>query len=170
MKECKTTIEVHKVETVERKRSLIMNGVWSIMDSQSGSLLDVCPPKISRLDIRIFFKSCLFSFAYFKYIVYIDLGIVIHVLSISRLIILCLHYYLLGCLRALSMEFKTTHAPPGDTLIHPGDILTAIYFMARGSVEILKDDTVMAILGMSIHIFFRISVHIRSYIIQHKYI
>ncbi|XP_060603869.1 potassium voltage-gated channel subfamily H member 7-like isoform X2 [Ruditapes philippinarum] len=52
-----------------------------------------------------------------------------------------------GCLRALSMQFKTTHAPPGDTLIHPGDILTSIYFMARGSIEILKDNTVMAILG-----------------------
>lgn len=52
-----------------------------------------------------------------------------------------------GCLRALSMKFKSTHAPPGDTLIHPGDILDAIYFIARGSIEILKDDVVMAILG-----------------------
>ena len=45
------------------------------------------------------------------------------------------------------MKFKSTHAPPGDTLIHPGDILDAIYFVARGSIEILKDDVVMAILG-----------------------
>jgi CRP-like cAMP-binding protein len=45
------------------------------------------------------------------------------------------------------MKFKTTHAPPGDTLIHPGDILTAIYFIARGSIEIMKSDSVMAILG-----------------------
>jgi len=52
-----------------------------------------------------------------------------------------------GCLRALSMRFKSTHAPPGDTLIHPGDILDAIYFVARGSVEISRDDIVMAILG-----------------------
>ena len=47
------------------------------------------------------------------------------------------------------MKFKSTHAPPGDTLIHPGDILDAIYFVARGSIEILKDDVVMAILGTS---------------------
>ena len=47
------------------------------------------------------------------------------------------------------MKFKSTHAPPGDTLIHPGDILDAIYFVARGSIEILKDDVVMAILGNS---------------------
>ena len=52
-----------------------------------------------------------------------------------------------GCLRALSMKFKTTHVPPGDTLVHRGDILTALYFVSRGSIEILKDDIVVAILG-----------------------
>lgn len=49
--------------------------------------------------------------------------------------------------RALSLKFKTTHAPPGDTLVHKGDVLTCLYFIARGSIEILKDDVVMAILG-----------------------
>lgn len=52
-----------------------------------------------------------------------------------------------GCLRALAMRFKTTHAPPGDTLVHCGDVLTALYFLSRGSIEILKDDIVVAILG-----------------------
>ncbi|MEQ2194168.1 Potassium voltage-gated channel subfamily H member 7, partial [Xenoophorus captivus] len=52
-----------------------------------------------------------------------------------------------GCLRALAMRFKTTHAPPGDTLVHSGDVLTALYFVSRGSIEILKDDIVVAILG-----------------------
>ncbi|XP_064648680.1 potassium voltage-gated channel subfamily H member 6-like isoform X3 [Lineus longissimus] len=52
-----------------------------------------------------------------------------------------------GCLRALSIKFKTTHVPPGDTLVHRGDVLTALYFVSRGSIEILKDDVVMAILG-----------------------
>ncbi|XP_075036856.1 voltage-gated inwardly rectifying potassium channel KCNH7 isoform X5 [Mixophyes fleayi] len=52
-----------------------------------------------------------------------------------------------GCLRALAMKFKTTHAPPGDTLVHSGDVLTALYFLSRGSIEILKDDIVVAILG-----------------------
>jgi CRP-like cAMP-binding protein len=51
------------------------------------------------------------------------------------------------CLRALSLKFKTTHAPPGDTLVHRGDVLTSLYFISRGSIEILKDDIVMAILG-----------------------
>ncbi|XP_045553615.1 potassium voltage-gated channel subfamily H member 7 isoform X5 [Salmo salar] len=52
-----------------------------------------------------------------------------------------------GCLRALAMRFKTTHSPPGDTLVHCGDVLTALYFLSRGSIEILKDDIVVAILG-----------------------
>ena len=45
------------------------------------------------------------------------------------------------------MKFKTTHVPPGDTLVHRGDILDSLYFVSRGSIEILKDDIVMAILG-----------------------
>lgn len=45
------------------------------------------------------------------------------------------------------MRFKTTHAPPGDTLVHSGDILTALYFISRGSIEILRDNVVVAILG-----------------------
>ena len=48
------------------------------------------------------------------------------------------------------MKFKTTHAPPGDTLVHRGDVLTSLHFISRGSIEILKDDIVMAILGRHI--------------------
>ncbi|XP_031690670.1 potassium voltage-gated channel subfamily H member 6-like isoform X4 [Oncorhynchus kisutch] len=54
-----------------------------------------------------------------------------------------------GCLRALAMRFKTTHAPPGDTLVHMGDVLSALYFISRGSIEILRDDVVVAILGQN---------------------
>ena len=111
--------------------------------------------------------------------------------------------------RALSMKFKTTHAPPGDTLVHQvqhphchprqisgqqyislksnlkavvdgicsswkisiitiiiilddwhaanqicnlmifqGDVLVSLYFISRGSIEIVKDDVVLAILGI----------------------
>ncbi|XP_029930433.1 potassium voltage-gated channel subfamily H member 7-like [Myripristis murdjan] len=52
-----------------------------------------------------------------------------------------------GCLRALAMRFKTTHAPPGDTLVHAGDLISALYFISRGSIEILRGDVVVAILG-----------------------
>ncbi|XP_016341701.1 potassium voltage-gated channel subfamily H member 2-like [Sinocyclocheilus anshuiensis] len=53
-----------------------------------------------------------------------------------------------GCLRALAMKFKTTHAPPGDTLVHAGDVISALYFISRGSIEILKGDVVVAILDL----------------------
>ncbi|CAB1317448.1 unnamed protein product [Coregonus sp. 'balchen'] len=52
-----------------------------------------------------------------------------------------------GCLRALAMRFKTTHAPPGDTLVHASDVISALYFISRGSIEILRGDVVVAILG-----------------------
>uniref|UniRef100_A0A1I7RQL5 Cyclic nucleotide-binding domain-containing protein n=1 Tax=Bursaphelenchus xylophilus TaxID=6326 RepID=A0A1I7RQL5_BURXY len=53
-----------------------------------------------------------------------------------------------GCLRALSLRFRTTHSPPGDTLVHRGDILTGLFFIARGSVEIVdQHDQVVGILG-----------------------
>ena len=45
------------------------------------------------------------------------------------------------------MKIKTSHAPPGDTLVHQGDVLVALYFIARGTLEILKNETVVAILG-----------------------
>ncbi|XP_041470932.1 potassium voltage-gated channel unc-103-like [Lytechinus variegatus] len=52
-----------------------------------------------------------------------------------------------GCLRALSMKFKTTHTAPGDILIHKGDSLNVMYFISRGSLEILQGNLVLAILG-----------------------
>ncbi|XP_034147977.1 potassium voltage-gated channel subfamily H member 6 isoform X1 [Esox lucius] len=51
-----------------------------------------------------------------------------------------------ACLRALAMRFKTVHAPPGDTLIHCGDILNSLYFIARGTIQINHNDIVVAIL------------------------
>ena len=58
-----------------------------------------------------------------------------------------------GCLRTFSMKLKTTHAPPGDIITHRGDILTSLYFISRGSIEILNDDNVVAILSMSDRVY-----------------
>ncbi|XP_063723116.1 potassium voltage-gated channel subfamily H member 6-like isoform X1 [Symsagittifera roscoffensis] len=54
----------------------------------------------------------------------------------------------LGCKRALALKFETTSIPPGDSLIFQGDRLDTLYFIARGSIEILggEDDEVVAIL------------------------
>ncbi|XP_004405939.1 PREDICTED: potassium voltage-gated channel subfamily H member 6 isoform X1 [Odobenus rosmarus divergens] len=66
-----------------------------------------------------------------------------------------------GCLRALAVKFKTTHAPPGDTLVHLGDVLSTLYFISRGSIEILRDDVVVAILGKNDIFGEPISLHAR---------
>ncbi|CAJ1081098.1 hypothetical protein INR49_013661 [Xyrichtys novacula] len=64
-----------------------------------------------------------------------------------------------ACLRALGMRFKTVHAPPGDTLIHFGDILDSLFFVSRGSIQVIRDDVVVAILerndifGEPIHLY-----------------
>ncbi|XP_034563754.1 potassium voltage-gated channel subfamily H member 6 [Notolabrus celidotus] len=51
-----------------------------------------------------------------------------------------------ACLRALGMRFKTVHAPPGDTLIHYGDMLDSLFFISRGSIQVIRDEAVVAIL------------------------
>lgn len=56
-----------------------------------------------------------------------------------------------ACLRALAVRFKTVHAPPGDNLIHYGDILDSLFFIARGSIHVIRDDVVVAILGEASH-------------------
>ncbi|XP_043321142.1 potassium voltage-gated channel subfamily H member 6 [Cervus canadensis] len=66
-----------------------------------------------------------------------------------------------GCLRALAVKFKTTHAPPGDTLVHLGDVLSTLYFISRGSIEILRDDVVVAILGKNDIFGEPVSLHAR---------
>ncbi|XP_045743978.1 potassium voltage-gated channel subfamily H member 6 isoform X2 [Mirounga angustirostris] len=66
-----------------------------------------------------------------------------------------------GCLRALAVKFKTTHAPPGDTLVHLGDVLSTLYFISRGSIEILRDDMVVAILGKNDIFGEPVSLHAR---------
>ncbi|XP_056152978.1 potassium voltage-gated channel subfamily H member 6-like [Lampris incognitus] len=64
-----------------------------------------------------------------------------------------------ACLRALSIRFKTVHSPPGDTLIHCGDILDSLFFISRGSIQVIRDDVVVAILdkndifGEPIHLY-----------------
>ncbi|XP_061765475.1 potassium voltage-gated channel subfamily H member 6 [Nerophis ophidion] len=51
-----------------------------------------------------------------------------------------------ACLRVLAMRFKMVHAPPGDSLIHYGDILDSLFFISRGSIQVIRDDVVVAIL------------------------
>lgn len=68
------------------------------------------------------------------------------------------------------MKFKTTHAPPGDTLVHRGDVLTSLYFISRGSIEILKDDIVMAILGKLVKILCDATGSLNFNVVSYYYI
>lgn len=52
-----------------------------------------------------------------------------------------------GCLRSLSLHIKTSFCVPGEYLIRQGDALHANYFVCSGSLEVLKDGMVLAILG-----------------------
>jgi len=58
-----------------------------------------------------------------------------------------------GCLRVLSTKLKTIHLPPGDILLHEGDLDNFLYFVARGSVEITRDERVTAIIGITHYLF-----------------
>ncbi|XP_055495676.1 potassium voltage-gated channel subfamily H member 1a [Leucoraja erinacea] len=52
-----------------------------------------------------------------------------------------------GCLRALAMEFQTIHSAPGDLLYHAGESVDSLCFVVSGSLEVIQDEEVVAILG-----------------------
>lgn len=57
-----------------------------------------------------------------------------------------------GCLRALAMEFQTTHSAPGDLIYHAGESVDSLCFVVSGSLEVIQDDEVVAILGEGLFI------------------
>lgn len=61
----------------------------------------------------------------------------------SRIVFILLQ----GCLKLLSLHIKTNFCAPGEYLIHKGDALNYIYYLCNGSMEVIKDDMVVAILG-----------------------
>uniref|UniRef100_A0AAX7T982 Potassium voltage-gated channel, subfamily H (eag-related), member 5b n=1 Tax=Astatotilapia calliptera TaxID=8154 RepID=A0AAX7T982_ASTCA len=52
-----------------------------------------------------------------------------------------------GCLRSLAVEFQTTHCAPGDLIFHAGESVDTLCFVVSGSLEVIQDDEVIAILG-----------------------
>ena len=52
-----------------------------------------------------------------------------------------------GCLRALAMYFSMDHSAPGDLLYHSGESIDTLCFVVSGSLEVIQDDEVVAILG-----------------------
>jgi len=52
-----------------------------------------------------------------------------------------------GCLKAIAMLIKPMFCAPGEYVIHKGDAFNSIYCVCSGSMEVLKDRMVVAILG-----------------------
>ncbi|KAE8586955.1 hypothetical protein XENTR_v10021815 [Xenopus tropicalis] len=52
-----------------------------------------------------------------------------------------------GCLRSLAVEFQTIHCAPGDLIYHAGESVDALCFVVSGSLEVIQDEEVVAILG-----------------------
>ncbi|XP_037101100.1 potassium voltage-gated channel subfamily H member 5-like isoform X1 [Syngnathus acus] len=52
-----------------------------------------------------------------------------------------------GCLRSLAVEFQTTHCAPGDLIFHVGESVDTLCFVVSGSLEVIQDEEVIAILG-----------------------
>lgn len=53
-----------------------------------------------------------------------------------------------GFLREFAVKLKTIHLPPGDYILYNGDEVNTLYFITRGTIEIVDDrDFILAILG-----------------------
>lgn len=65
--------------------------------------------------------------------------------SLPLLFHLCVSFQ--GCLKLLSLHIKANFCAPGEYLIHKGDALSYIYYICNGSMEVMQNNMVVAILG-----------------------
>ncbi|XP_028997322.1 potassium voltage-gated channel subfamily H member 3-like [Betta splendens] len=122
-KDLKDFIRVHRLpKALEQRMMECFQTTWSVNNGIDVSeLLKEFPDEL-RADIAMHLNKELLQLPLFE--------------SASR-----------GCLRSLSLIIKTSFCAPGEFLIRQGDALQAIYFVCSGSMEVLKDNTVLAILG-----------------------
>ncbi|XP_067648640.1 potassium voltage-gated channel subfamily H member 8-like isoform X3 [Haliotis asinina] len=52
-----------------------------------------------------------------------------------------------GCLKSITLQTRRIFCAPGEFLLHKGDAVNYIYYLCSGSMEVLKDEMVVAILG-----------------------
>lgn len=52
-----------------------------------------------------------------------------------------------GCLKLLSLHIRNNFCAPGEFLVHKGDALSYIYYLCNGSMEVVQNSMVVAILG-----------------------
>ncbi|XP_061911571.1 potassium voltage-gated channel subfamily H member 4 isoform X2 [Entelurus aequoreus] len=123
MKDLKDFIRVHGLPQQLKQRMLeYFQTTWSVNNGiDANELLHDFPDEL-RADIAMHLNKDILQLPVFK--------------GASR-----------GCLRSLSLHIKTSFCVPGEYLIRQGDALHANYFVCSGSLEVLKDGMVLAILG-----------------------
>jgi len=52
-----------------------------------------------------------------------------------------------GCRKVISLKIKTSFCAPDEYLVHRGDLLTTIFYLSSGSMEVVQEGMVVAILG-----------------------
>ncbi|KAM6965991.1 potassium voltage-gated channel subfamily H member 4a isoform 2-T2 [Tautogolabrus adspersus] len=123
MKDLKDFIRVHRLPQMLKQRMLeYFQATWSVNNGiNADELLHDFPDEL-RADIAMHLNKDILQLPVFE--------------RASR-----------GCLRSLSLHIKTSFCAPGEYLIRHGDALQANYFVCSGSLEVLKDGMVLAILG-----------------------
>ncbi|XP_068161061.1 potassium voltage-gated channel subfamily H member 4 [Antennarius striatus] len=123
MKDLKDFIRVHRLSQQLKQRMLeYFQTTWSVNNGiDVNELLHDFPDEL-RADIAMHLNKDILQLPVFK--------------GASR-----------GCLRSMSLHIKTSFCVPGEYLIRQGDALHANYFVCSGSLEVLKDSMVLAILG-----------------------
>ncbi|XP_030076348.1 voltage-gated delayed rectifier potassium channel KCNH4 [Microcaecilia unicolor] len=123
MKDLKDFIRVHRLPQQLKQRMLeYFQTTWSVNNGiDANELLRDFPDEL-RADIAMHLNKDILQLPLFE--------------SASR-----------GCLRALSLHIKTSFCAPGEYLLRQGDALQANYFVCSGSLEVLKNNMVLAILG-----------------------
>ncbi|XP_077257341.1 eag-like K[+] channel isoform X1 [Temnothorax americanus] len=66
-----------------------------------------------------------------------------------------------GCLKLLSLHIRNNFCAPGEFLIHKGDALSYIYYLCNGSMEVVQNSMVVAILGKGDLVGCDINVHLQ---------
>ena len=52
-----------------------------------------------------------------------------------------------GCQKSISLKIKTSFCAPDEYLVHKGDVIQHIFYLSSGSMEVVQDGMVVAILG-----------------------
>ena len=52
-----------------------------------------------------------------------------------------------GCLKSISLTIKTSFCAPDEYLVHSGDVVQNIFYLSSGSMEVVQDGMVVALLG-----------------------